>query len=248
MTAIVSPAPTTSRSTLTLAGGLLVGGFAAFTVATAIHPHGSENDHPVIFAKYADTQGWIAIHFAQFAGVIVALAGFLILSRIFIDRGGSVLLGRLLQAALVATAAVWAVLQAVDGVALKHTVDAWAEASGVERSLRFADAEAVRWAEWGLQAYFRLLFGLTFALAGIAIWRTGVAYRWLGPVAILGGAVYAAVGIAVGHTGLDKPGGPVVQLLFVTFIVGVLVAGLRSTTPSSGGSKAGGAMAHPQTP
>jgi hypothetical protein len=90
---------------LKLAGAVLVGGFLVFFIATAIHPHGSENDHPVIFAKYADTEGWIAIHFTQVAGVIIALGGFVILYRLLAGRGE---------------------VQAVDGVALKHTVDAWA--------------------------------------------------------------------------------------------------------------------------
>jgi hypothetical protein len=37
-----------------------------------------------------------------------------------------------------------------------------------------------------------------------------------------------AVGVAVGTAGLRKPGGPVIQLLFLIFVVGVPVAGLRS--------------------
>ena len=35
-------------------------------------------------------------------------------------------------------------------------------------------------------------------------------------------------GIAVGHSGLDKPGGPIVQLLMLTFVGGILAAGLRT--------------------
>jgi hypothetical protein len=37
------------------------------------------------------------------------------------------------------------------------------------------------------------------------------------------------VGISVGHTGLDKPGGPVILLLFLTFVAAVLVARPRSS-------------------
>ncbi|MGH2916986.1 MAG: hypothetical protein ACRDLS_00055 [Solirubrobacteraceae bacterium] len=80
----------------------------------------------------------------------------------------------------------------------------------------------------GLQSYFRLLFGLTFVLVGVAVARTGIIARWLGWIAVLGGLLYTTVGIAVGHSGLDKPGGPVISLLFVIFMVGVLVAGLRT--------------------
>ena len=44
------------------------------------------------------------------------------------------------------------VLYAVDGVALKQAVDAWASAPAAEKPTRFANAEAIRWLEWGLEA------------------------------------------------------------------------------------------------
>ena len=61
----------------------------------------------------------------------------------------------------------------------------------------------------------------------MAIARTGIVYRCLGWVAVLGGLGYAAIGIAVGYTGFEKPGTLAVQLLFLIFAVGVLVAGVR---------------------
>lgn len=219
----------TERGLLRLAGGLLVAGFLIFAVVTAaFHPSHDENDHPVIFAKYADSDAWVAIHFGQFAGVLIALGGFLVLHRLLEVRGRTPVLARLALGATIATGAVWAVLQAIDGTALKEATEAWASAAGAEKSARFGDAEAVRWAEWGLQSYFRLLLGLTFALFGTAAVRSGIVARWVGGAGILAGALYAAIGVAVGHTGLDKPGGPVVQLLMLTFLIGVLVAGLRS--------------------
>jgi hypothetical protein len=216
------------RRLLTLAGGLLVGGFLAFTAVTvAWHPGGDEDTHPVIFQKYADSDAWVATHFGQFVCVLVALAGFVVLHRTLALRGEVPLLALWAVGTTIATAAVWAVLQAVDGVALKQTVDTWADASGQERTLRFANAETVRWTEWGLQAYFRLLLGATLVLFGVAVARTGIVYRWLGPVAVVGGIAYATVGVAVGHSGLEQPGGPLISLLFLVFMVGVLVAGLR---------------------
>jgi hypothetical protein len=215
------------RALLRLAGALLVGGFLLNAIVTQFHPHGDENDHPVIFAKYADSDAWVAIHFGQFAGVLIALAGFLVLYRALDMRGEVPLLVRFGLGALIASAAVWAALQAVDGVALKHAVDEWAGASGAEKSLRFGDAETLRWTEWGLQSYFRLLLGLTFVLFGVAIARTGIVFRWLGWIAVLGGLLYMAVGVAVGYSGFEKPGDGVIQLLFLIFVVGVLVAGIR---------------------
>jgi hypothetical protein len=214
------------RALLRLAGGLLLGGFLLFFVVTQVgHPSGEENNHPVIFTEYAESDPWVAVHFGQFAGVLIALGGFLVLYRLLQVRAEVPVLANCALAATVASAAVWAVLQAVDGVALKEAVDAWAGASGAEKSARFADAETVRWTEWGLQSYFRLLLGLTFILFGAAIARTGIVSRWLGWVAVLAGLLYMAIGVAVGHSGFEQPGGPIVQVLFLIFIVGVLAAG-----------------------
>jgi hypothetical protein len=221
------------RSLVRLAGGLLFGGFLFFYVVTQLwHPSGQENNHPVIFTKYAESDPWIAVHFLQFAGILVALAGFVVLYRLLEVRREVPLLARCALGSLVAAAAVWAALQAVDGVALKHAVDAWISASGPAKGARFADAEVLRWTEWSLQSYFRLLLGLTFVLFGIAILRTGLVYRWLGVIAAAAGLLYAAIGVAVGYTGFEKPGELAVTLLFVVFMVGVLVAGLRSSGTS----------------
>lgn len=213
---------------LRLAGGLSVGGFLLFTVITmAWHPSGEENNHPVIFTKYAESDPWIATHFGQFVAVLLALGGFLVLYRVFVVRGDAPVLATFALVATAAATAVWAALQAVDGVALKHAVDTWIEASGPARSSRFADAESLRWTEWALQSYFRLLLGLAFVLFGIAIVRTGLVARWLGIVGAVGGLVYAGIGIAVGYSGFEKPGAVVVNLLFLTFTVGLLVEGFR---------------------
>lgn len=221
-------ATTSERALLRLAGGLSVGGFLLYYVVTQLfHPAGQEDNHPVIFTEYAQSDPWVAVHFGQFVGVLTALGGLLVLLRALEMRGEVPLLARSALGGLIATAAVWAVLQAVDGVTLKQAVDAWMSASGTEKSVRFADAETVRWTEWAIQSYFRLLLGLTLVLSGIAIARTGIVYRWLGLIAGLSGLLYMATGVAVGHSGLEQPGGLVIQLLFVIFFVGVLVAGLR---------------------
>lgn len=214
---------------LKLAGGLFAAGFVVFFAVTAgIHPHGHENDHPVIFQKYAEDDAWIATHIGQFVGIVLILGGFVALARGIAERGGGGrLLARIGTLSAAATGAVFAILQALDGIALKHTVDAWAAAEGGERAARFADAESLRWFEWGLQSYFRFFLGLTFVLFGVAILRSGIVARALGAIAIAAGTAYAAIGVAVGYDGFEQPGGPVVQGLFVVFVAGVLVEARR---------------------
>src|SRR5215208_6894778 len=163
-----------------LAGSLLVGGFLVNLVVTLFHPSGQEDNHPVIFAKYAASDLWVAIHFGQFAGVLIALAGLLVLCLVLDQRGGPGVLAKCAMGTTVATAATWTVLQAVDGVTLKQAVDAWASASRSDKGVRFANAETVRWAEWGVQSYFRLLLGLTLLLVGAGIARSRIVPRWLG--------------------------------------------------------------------
>lgn len=229
------------RTLLRLAGGLLVGGFLLSTVATHEHPSGDEDNHPVIFAKYAENHDWVAVHFCQFAGVLIALGGFLVLYRAFELRNEVPVLAKFAVGTTIATAAVWAVLQAVDGVALKQAVDAWAHASGAQKTIRFSDAETVRWAEWGINSYFRLLLGLTILLFGAAIARTGIIRRWLGWVGMIGGLLYMATGIAVGYRGFESgfgnAAGDAVQLLFLVFVVGILVAGLRRQDLATAGGR-----------
>lgn len=209
-----------------LAGGLLVAGFVLTFLVTHEHPSGHEDNHPVIFTKYAHSHAWVVVHLGQFAGVLLAIGGLLVLYRVLQVRGEIPLLAGFALGAAIASAATWAVLQAIDGVALKQAVDAWAKASGPQKAIRFADAETVRWVEWGANSYFRVLFGLTLVLFGTGIARTGIVARWLGWTGVAGGLLYMASGIAVGYDGFQSSFGDaigvVVQIVFLVFVVGVL--------------------------
>jgi uncharacterized BrkB/YihY/UPF0761 family membrane protein len=215
------------RSILKLTGLLLVGGFLLNLIATVFHPSGSEDDHNAIFSKYSDSDAWITIHLGQFIGVLIALAGLLVLYRVLTLGGEAPLLARFAAGATIATAATWAVLQAVDGVALKQAVDAWTEASGTGKAIRFADAETVRWVEWGVQSYFRVLLALTFVLFGATILMTRVVASWLGWIAVFMGSLSAAIGIDVGFNGLESGLQDVAGIAFllavVVFAVGISV-------------------------
>lgn len=146
------------RGDLRLAGGLMVAGLLVNAVSTAFHPGGAEDNHEVIFTQYANSDPWIAVHIGQFVGVLLTLGGLLVLCRAM-RAAGQALLPYLASAATVATAAIWAVLQGLDGVGLKQAVDAWQGASGIEEAMRLAGAEVIRWLEWGFQSCFRLLVG-----------------------------------------------------------------------------------------
>ena len=187
---------------LRLGAALVVVGEIAYIVAGSLHPgHEDPNNHAAVFAEYAASASWTMVHLAQFVAFALILAGLL---AVFIaterdGRAGG--LARFGIGAVIAALALSAVLQGVDGVALKQAVDRWAAADGAEKTAAFAAAEAVRWLEWGIRSYQRMLFGVAYALvAGAVIW-TGVLPRVLGYIAAIVALGYAAEGIVVGNEG-----------------------------------------------
>ncbi|MER5228128.1 hypothetical protein [Streptomyces flaveus] len=220
------------RRRQTLAGGLMTGGFLVNVILTAaLHPSGEEDDHPAIFTEYAESSSWVAVHLGQFIGVLVTLSGLLVLYRVLRGANESSLIAQLAAAAAVATAAIWAVLQGLDGVGLKQAVDSWVSASGAEKTIRFANAETVRWLEWGFQSYFRILLGLTLALFGTAILTSRRVAGWLGWTALAAGVCSVIFGVDVGYSGLasglQDVLGIAIFILVLVFAIGVLATAVR---------------------
>lgn len=229
---------TPERGALKLVGLLLVFGFVINLAVTMLwHPSGEENNHPEIFTEYANADGWILTHLGQFLGVIMAIAGLYLLCRLVATPARSDALARLAGFAFIGAAISYGILQAVDGIALKYTTEAWLEASGPAQEARFADAETVRYTEWGVQSYFRIFFGLGLILVGAAIATRRIFASWLGWLAVLAGALSIAVGIDVGYAGLasgfQDVAGPVLQIVLAAFVIGVLVAGFRDRDSSA---------------
>ena len=202
------------------------------------HPGGDEDTHEVIFAKYAASTSWKWVHLAQFVGVLAALGGLIVLHLVLRPRVPR--LSAFAAGLTVATAAVWAVLQAVDGITLKQAVDAWVAADGPDKAVRFADAETVRWTEWGAQSYFRLLLGAALLLSGAAILTTRVLAGWVGWIAVLAGILSVAVGIDVAYNGLDsgaqRTAVPAFQVAMLVFSIGVLMTAARGRGAEPGAS------------
>jgi hypothetical protein len=221
---------------LTLSGALLVVGFVVNAIQRMIwHPTGEEDDHEAIFREYAESEAWEATHLAEFVLVLLALAGLLVLCRAL--RPETPYLALLAGGVLIASGATWAALQAVDGVTLKQAVDAWVAASGTEEATRFADAETVRWIEWGLQSYFRVLLGVAFLLLGAAAVVSRFVPSWLGVLLMAGGVLSLAVGISVAYAGLESgfqgAVGIALQLVLLIFIIGLLAVAHRARQPGT---------------
>jgi hypothetical protein len=67
------------RSSLRLSAMLLLGGQLLYVVITLLHTGGEANHHAAIFAAYAASATWTAVHVAQFACMAIMLAGLLAL-------------------------------------------------------------------------------------------------------------------------------------------------------------------------
>ncbi len=229
-----APGTHTDRELLRSSGALLLGGFLFTTVVTVLfHPGGNEDVHEDIFARYAASAAWEWVHFAQFVGVLAALSGLIVLHLVLRTRARR--LSAFAAGTTVATAAVWAVLQAVDGVTLKQAVDAWVAADEPERAIRLGDAEVVRWTEWGLQSYFRVTLGLALLLFGATMLATRAVAAWVGWMATLAGLISVAVGVDVAYSGLESAfqalAVPAFQLLMLVVGVGVLVSARGARAP-----------------
>jgi hypothetical protein len=185
-------------------------GLVIIIVSTIFHPSSQPlTNHPLVFAEYAASKTWIASHIGQFAGVMLVFAGgFVALHRFLASSESSssvvkalALLG--LAAAIVA-ASTFAVLQAVDGIALKRAVDSWAAASADEKVATFRVAEGIRWIEIGTNSIFRILQGSVAVIFGAAIVMSGglLLHRWwIGGFGILAGAATIFLGVGIAYVG-----------------------------------------------
>jgi hypothetical protein len=106
-------------------------------------------------------------------------------------------------AGAIASLAVAAALQAVDGIALKMMVDAWAAAAEPDKTILFYVTYGVRQVEVGLASIMSLLFGLTMCVYGVAVISDHSFAKWLGWIAIIGGIPTAIAGVVIAYTGFS---------------------------------------------
>lgn len=189
--------------TLRLTAVLLLAGQLSYVVVTLFHTGGEANNHPAIFAAYAASTTWTAVHVVQFACITTLLAGLLALFSALDVRGGTARLsGRLGSAATIATLALYGAVLAVDGVALKQAVNAWVAAPDAEKAARFASAEAIRWLEWGTRSYENFTLGLAVLFAA-AVVRSASLPRPIAYVMALAGLTYWWQGWLAGSEGFS---------------------------------------------
>lgn len=200
----------------------LVLGFAIANVFSYIHPHEQNpSDFPAVFAEYAASQHWVAIHMGELFGVMLVLifGTTAIYFSLIKEASFIAVLARLGWALALVTFAVFVVLQAIDGLALKKMVDSWSAAPAPEIAAAVRIAEAIRWIEISLDSVFRGLNGGTALLLGAAMAFSTVYPKWIGWLGAIYGISEIAVSVVMGLTGTS------IQVIYANFaplVIGAL--------------------------
>ena len=224
-----------NSTSLRPAAGLLGIGFSTYVGVTLLHTAGPANDHPAIFADYAGSHDWAGVHLGQFAGMALIVAGLLVLRPLLAATGG-VAAGIARFGAVCAAIALglYGVLQAVDGVALKHAVEAWENAPAEQKDARFAAAEAVRWLEWGAHSYHAFALGLALLLLGAAAALSRSLPRVLGVLVATSSVPFLVQGWVLGLHGFDDENTTAIlgsYALLLAWISWLIVLAWRSQPP-----------------
>ena len=212
-----------------------IAGLAIAVVSTIIFHPTSEDlmNNPVVFAIYAEDPLWIASHIGQFAGILLIFAGgFVALHRLIVRSESGSTASALSWFGLITailSASTFAILQAVDGIALKIAVNTWYAVPPEEeqrKAIAFGVAEGLRWTEWGLQAYYRMLTGAVALLFGVAIAKSTVLGRWIGAVGIAAGVANMAAGVVTAYVGFSSVRDPVADLSTAIFYPWLVILGI----------------------
>jgi hypothetical protein len=180
-----------------------IAGVALLIVGTYLHPQQADpNDAVAAFTEYAAEQFWVGSHLLQLAGFVLIGATLLLLAS-DLESGSARQAARIAGGGVVASIALAAGVQAVDGIALKNTVDAWSAAPAAQKEAAFYAAFAVRQIEIGLAAAVGILFGATTAVLGAAFLLDHGYPKWIGATAAAGGTLLIIAGIVTAHTGFS---------------------------------------------
>jgi hypothetical protein len=237
---VASNMPDFERPILRMGSIAFLVGMVIFLVSTILHP-GREDptNHSLVFAEYAEDELWVASHIGQFAGGMLAFAGgFIALFRL-LSRSESGIVSALAWMGLAATIAAGsalAVLQAVDGIALKMAVDSWyavPAADGEEKAIAFRVAEGIRWIEIAANSLFRILQGSVGVLFGVTILASGILHRWIGALGVFAGVATIILGVRVAYVGFATVGSIEDTVSTWTYLSWVIILGIfmwRKTT------------------
>lgn len=194
---------TWSHRTSRIGATCAIAGSVVLFVGTYLHPlEADPNEAVAAFTEYAADQLWVASHLMQFVGVALMVAALLFLAR-QLEAASGTGGAHIAAGGAIASLALTAALQAVDGIALKVMVDTWAAAPVAQQEVAFHAAFAVRQVEIGLASMLSLLLGLTVTMYGGALLVNPTYPKWVGGLAIVGGVPTSVAGVVMAYTGFS---------------------------------------------
>ena len=226
---------------------LRVGAVAAFAgfilqfIASTQHPgHTAPNESAAVFQEYAASNVWTTVHLGQFAGGLLVALALVFIARSLPRHGIAGAFALIGGVAAVVWAAIFAVQMAVDGFALKATIDAWMSAPAADRSAAFLVAEGVRAIEMGLSSLFHVTNGTALLTLGLAVALGRTYPSWLGWFGTAAGVGYILGGISTAHTGFSSAASQILGAALipgVVFLFGMAVAMWRLSGRSNTASE-----------
>lgn len=198
-------------------GGLLGG------MGNGLHPHLMEPSHSlrVFMQTAAENDIWAFTHISIVWAFVLLLCGFIALARSI--EGGELpeTLAALGRVAAIVGCSVALVSMGVDGFAFKYVADTWAAAAPADQEMMFRLWEVTYAINFGMfSLWIAFYLGVTFILFGLAVAFGRTYPRWLGWIAVTGGAGSVFVGM------VQLAMGPSV---LVTSILFTLVASIDAT-------------------
>jgi hypothetical protein len=228
----------TSTNPAALRLGALAGfaGFVIQFVAGQAHPGvTAPNQSAAVFREYAASDVWTAVHLGQFAGGMLVALMLVSIARSLPRHGLAGAFALVGGVAAVVWGAVFAVQMAVDGFALKATIDAWLAAPPADQPAAFLVADGVRAIEKGLSSMFHLMNGTAILTLGLAVSLTRAYPRFLGWFGVAAGLGYVAGGIATAFVGFGSEATLILGTALVpgvVFLFGMVVAMWRRASGS----------------
>jgi hypothetical protein len=233
---VVADRSPSDRALLRFAAIAIPVGLVLQILMESLHPSKADpNNSAAAFQEYAAAETWTIVHIGQFFAELLVVLAMVALARALTREGGvNGALAVIGGATAVLVAAIFAVQMAVDGVALKATIDTWINATqAADKASAYQVAEGIRAIEKGLSGFFHLTNGTTLLVLGLAI-AFGRSYpRWLGWVGAVSGLGFLIGGVVAAHTGFSALTGTVILgpvVLGTVFLLGAAVCMWRRSS------------------
>lgn len=183
------------RSIVRVGGAFGLAGAALGVVANVLHPRTPNEADTVWFGVIADSGLWSFVHFMIGVAILFVLTGLVALAHYVRDTPGAGW-GTITLVFGVVGGAVALVHTGIDGFAVKHVAERWADAGRPGEGAVYELMQAMDAIGGGLFNVFNgTLLGVAPILGGLTVLRSGLFAGWVAIIAIIGGAIGVALDV-----------------------------------------------------